>query len=73
MSEHKWPWRNNKTGKIYNRKRTIIDATNSRDGEKVVLYENEAGVEFVREHIEFLSKFTMVRHRDEGERCQTKS
>lgn len=49
-----------KTGnKYYIIQENIIDATNSRDGETVILYENEQGMKFVRETNEFWNKFKL--------------
>lgn len=48
----------NKTGNIYIMDSEAIDATNSRDGQIVVIYRNNKGEIFVREKNEFLQKFT---------------
>lgn len=48
----------NKTGNKYNILHTAIDATNSRDGNQVVVYEREGKV-FVRNLVEFKEKFTI--------------
>lgn len=48
--------RHKKTGKIYSIMSHAIDCTNSRDGEKVVIYTDGKKV-FVREIAEFNEKF----------------
>ena len=48
----------NKTGNKYNILHTAIDATNSRDGNQVVVYE-KGGQVFVRDLAEFNQKFTI--------------
>ena len=46
-----------KTGKTYRMLGKVVDATNSRDGEELILYQNEDGGLFVREVQEFWVKF----------------
>jgi hypothetical protein len=55
-------WTNNKTGKTYMVVNDdVCDCTNSRNGTRVVLYVDiETGKQFVREHSEFLLKFTQA-------------
>ena len=50
---------NNKTGNFYYYQGTIINATNSNDGQVMVLYKNEYGELFCRELNEFKEKFTI--------------
>jgi len=50
----------NKTGNVYTMVAEAIDATNSRDGLIVIIYQNKKGEFFVREKSEFLQKFTRV-------------
>jgi len=52
-------WRNNKTGKLYIVTGMAFDATNDREKEIVVKYE-DAELDFVRELKEFTEKFTAV-------------
>lgn len=53
-------YRHNKTGNMYTMISEAIDATNSRDGQVVVIYQNKKGEFFVREKSEFLQKFTKI-------------
>jgi len=52
-------YRNKKNGKIYIREKNVINATNSNDGEVMVLYRPEEDYEnwYVREINEFYEKF----------------
>jgi hypothetical protein len=55
-------WRNNKNGNIYFVHGVITNATNAVDGQLVVLYEEpNSGLQFVREHTEFMDKFTPLK------------
>jgi hypothetical protein len=49
-------YRNKKNGKLYYKLGIAIDATNSRDGEKVIIYSDMSKV-YVREEKEFHEKF----------------
>jgi hypothetical protein len=49
----------NKTGNVYEVIAEAIDATNSRDGQIVIIYRNAKGEYFVRDKKEFLQKFTI--------------
>lgn len=53
-------YKHNKTGNIYFKLFDAIDATNSRDGNSVVVYTNTQGQVFVRDTAEFNEKFTIV-------------
>lgn len=55
-----------KTGKIYAVLGNAINATNSEDGQKMVVYRNAAGALFAREVAEFYCKFREV-NKDEEE------
>lgn len=62
--------KNIKTGEIYVVSTfNAINATNSQDGERVVIY-SRAGAVYVREVKEFLEKFHVYQgHPDESEPC----
>lgn len=49
----------NKTGKEYETDMTVINATNSNDGQVMVMYHDERGNYFVMEEKEFFVKFTV--------------
>lgn len=53
-------YKNNKSGAVYSVvNMDVINSTNNRDGEKMVLYIcTKSGLMFVREQMEFLKKFT---------------
>lgn len=51
---------NRKSGDIYSVICEAIDATNARDGNKVVVYMNCAGLIFVRDLAEFNEKFNVL-------------
>lgn len=53
-------WINNKNGKKYVVKNTILDCTNEREGEKLVIYclHGDNSEEYAREASEFYNKFT---------------
>lgn len=53
-------YKHNKTGKIYFKLFDAIDATNSRDGNDIVVYTNAQGQVFVRDTAEFNDKFTLI-------------
>lgn len=52
-------YKNKKNGKIYIKEKNVINATNSNDGEVMVLYRPEEDYEnwYVREVNEFYEKF----------------
>lgn len=52
-------WKSRKTGKQYLVTGIRKDATNGRDGQVVVCYENDEH-EYVREVVEFMNKFTLI-------------
>lgn len=53
--------KHNKTGNTYLIiSMEIINATNSNDGQQMVLYSNLTSQLFVREKVEFLNKFTVI-------------
>ena len=53
--------RNKKTGSVYEViEQKATDATNSRDGNFVVVYKNESGRVFVRDYEEFWNKFNLI-------------
>ena len=47
--------------------RGIINATNSNDGDSMVLYKNDSGQKFTREESEFDSKFKPLRYYYRGD------
>lgn len=49
--------RNKKNKQLYEVLFSATDATNSREGEKVIVYRNDKGKLFVRELKEFYEKF----------------
>ena len=49
----------NKTGNIYFVLDVLLDATNSREGQCIVIYMNVLGKVFAREQNEFYEKFTV--------------
>jgi hypothetical protein len=54
-------WRNNKNNHLYKVLHYANDCTNSRDGNKVIVYtpaNGESEAVFVRDEAEFLLKFT---------------
>ena len=51
-------YRNNKNGKLYTYLTTCINATNSSDGQEMILYAKD-DLLFVREKQEFFKKFTL--------------
>jgi hypothetical protein len=56
-------WRNNKNQNIYKVLHYATDCTNSRDGNRMVVYspiDGESAAIFVRDAAEFLLKFTQV-------------
>lgn len=53
-------YKHNKTSNLYFKLFDAIDATNSRDGNDVVVYANTQGQVFVRDKEEFLQKFTKI-------------
>ena len=56
-------WRNSKNKKLYEILFVAIEATNSREGSKVVVYQSDKesdGPKYVREEAEFRSKFKHV-------------
>lgn len=53
-------YKHNKTSNLYFKLFDAIDATNSRDGNDVVVYSNTQGQVFVRDKEEFLQKFTKI-------------
>ena len=55
------PWRNKKTGKVYELISFGIDVTNARDGLQVAIYTAGEGTMFVRELTEFYEKFEEVK------------
>lgn len=55
----RWKARHLKTGNIYTVLGEAIDATNSRSGQSVVIYERDGRI-FVREAHEFAEKFEAV-------------
>lgn len=63
-------YKNKKNNKIYMYLKDVIDCTNSRDGEKSVLYCTKADdgniMYFVREYNEFMEKFEFVSDFDEA-------
>lgn len=52
-------WKNKKNQELYSVIGTLINATNSNDGEKMVLY-SKNNKYFVREYNEFLLKFERI-------------
>ena len=53
--------KHNKTGNMYFIfSMEIINATNSNDGQRLILYGDSIGQLFVRERDEFLNKFTVT-------------
>ena len=53
--------KHNKTGNTYFvLSLEIVNATNSNDGQRMILYANSTGQLFVRELEEFLCKFTII-------------
>ena len=50
-------WKNNKTGKVYEYVDEIIDATNDREGQHLIIYSDNE-YKYGRESKEFLKKFT---------------
>jgi hypothetical protein len=54
---HSTRYRNVKTGRVYTWIAVATDATNSRDGQRAVVYMGEKGDWFVREEGEFKQKF----------------
>lgn len=56
-------WRNNKNQNLYKVLHYATDCTNSRDGNRMVVYtpvDENSGAVFVRDEAEFLLKFTQV-------------
>lgn len=53
-------YKHNKTGNLYFKLFDAIDATNSRDGNDIVVYTNAQGQVFVRDTAEFNDKFTLI-------------
>lgn len=59
--ETKLIYKNKKKGTLYSIIGLAIDATNSRDGTKVIVYKScDDGALYVREEDEFVLKFEMV-------------
>jgi hypothetical protein len=52
-----------KTGNVYFVVGQVVNATNGKDNELMILYENEHG-RFVREESEFFKKFKRFKHQD---------
>ena len=50
-------YRNKKTGNVYEVIGNAINATNTNDGQIMVMYKNDSGEIFVREKKEFYEKF----------------
>ena len=60
-------YRNKKTGQLYrviNHIDGVVDCTNSRDGEEVVLYPRNGRL-FIMKYDEFREKFDFVAHRSD--------
>ncbi len=53
-------WQNLKTNKFYKIYNKAIDATNERDGTRVIVYYSQRGELFVREEKEFRQKFEHI-------------
>ncbi len=56
-------WRNNKNQNLYKVLHYASDCTNSRDGNKVIVYtpaDGQSAAVFVRDEAEFLLKFTQI-------------
>ena len=56
-------WRNNKNKNLYKVLHYANDCTNSRDGNKVIVYtsaDGQSAAVFVRDEAEFLLKFTRI-------------
>lgn len=62
-------WRHNKTDKIYKTLGTVINCTNSNDGQLMYLY-TDGNLTFVREANEFLEKFTACELLEEDNEIQ---
>jgi len=52
--------KHDKTGNIYLAIQVVTNATNSKDGESMMLYMNLEGMHFVRDIKEFWEKFTPI-------------
>lgn len=59
--EHSLWVKNKKNGKIYLViDRDVVNATNSQDGQRMILYIDENGDYYVREFEEFYNKFVII-------------
>jgi len=63
-------WIHAKTGKTYLVVGSAINATNSNDGDVMVLYKNAEAMVFVREIAEFKQKFSIIKEGHNGENAR---